>query len=44
MQELFDFWMNNCIVNNDGEIVMSLAKTIENWDLSELFTTSKQGV
>ena len=42
MQELFDYWMNNCTVNDKGEIEFSLAKTIENWDLS-ILTTSKQG-
>jgi len=42
MQDLFDYWVLNCTVNDDGEIVMSLAKTIENWDLS-ILTTSKQG-
>jgi hypothetical protein len=42
MQELFDYWMNNCTVNDNGEIEISLIKTIENWDLS-ILTTSKQG-
>jgi hypothetical protein len=43
MQELFDYWMSNCIVNDKGEIEFSLVKSIENWDLSELFTINNKG-
>ena len=38
MQELMDYLMINCTINQAGQLELSLSKTIESWDLSELFT------
>lgn len=40
MQELIDYLMLNCTINQAGQLELSLSKTIENWDLNELFTVS----
>jgi len=40
MQELIDYLMLNCTINKNGELEFSLSKTIENWDLTGLFTVS----
>ena len=36
MQELMDYLMINCKVNERGELEFSLSKTIENWNMNEL--------
>ena len=38
MQELIDYLMLNCTINQAGKLEYSIAKTIENWNLDELFT------
>ena len=38
MQELIDYLMLNCTINQAGQLEFSISKAIENWDLEELFT------
>jgi len=45
MEEFFQNLMNSWIINDNDELEYSISKTIENWDLNELFTiTTNKGV
>ena len=40
MQELIDYLMLNCTINQAGQLELSICKAIESWNLEELFTVS----
>ena len=47
MEEFFEILMSSYAINQAGELDLSICKTIENWNLAELFNlinTSNKGV
>lgn len=38
MQELIDYLMLNCTINQADQLELSLSKIIENWNMNELET------
>jgi len=45
MEEFIQNLMNSWIINDDGELEYSIKKTIESWNMEELFViTTNKGV